>query len=410
MKKTIAIIIGTMFLVNIGTAQQIANASGTASNLFLKMDFNPRSSALSGAFTAVSNDENALFYNPAGLAAISKGSIGLNHTQWYEDIKVDNLTFGYNWDRKFGVAISAAHLWMPSIQGKDAVGQDTKMINVSSSILQMGFGYKIHPSFYAGLSFKYFRDDLAGYVADGYAFDAGLMMYLFMPGLSFGASVQNVGSKIQYDTRQESIPLSYRAGLAYKIRGLDLRFSVDAVKSFDTDFRFASGIEYSFNRTFYMRLGNQFLRGQNLQPSYGLGLRFDDKYNLAYTFVGHENLGYTHRAGFTFYFDISASRVVKSSSYRHTKTPVLRAPKNVLAYLTADKMVVKWDKVIGLRYNVYARTSVKQQWKKLNRHPLYSNSMEFKKPKNTGNFHIVVRSVSTTGESEYSKEVKVHVK
>jgi hypothetical protein len=387
----------------------VADVSGTASNLFLKMDFNPRSSGLSGAFTAVANDENALFYNPAGLASISKGSIGLNHTQWYEDIKIDNLASGYNWDRKFGVAISAAHLWMPSIQGKDEIGQNTKKINVSSSILQLGFGYKIHPSLYAGLSFKYFRDDLAGYVADGYAFDAGLFMYLFLPGLSFGASVQNIGSEIQYDTRQEKIPFTYRTGLAYKVRGLDLRISVDAVKSNDTDFRFATGLEYSFSRTFFLRFGNKFLPGQNFLPSYGLGLKFNDKYSMAYTFIDHENLGYTHRAGFTFYFDISSSRVI-TPTYSASKTPVLRAPKNVQAYLTMEKMVVKWDKVLGLRYNVYARTSKANKWKKLNRHPLYANTMEFKKPRSKGKYFIVVRSVSATGESEYSKEVKVNVK
>jgi len=409
MKKIITSSILIIFLISIVSAQNISDASGTASNLFLRMDFNPRSSGLSGAFTAVANDENALFYNPAGLASISKGSIGLNHTQWYEDIKIDNLSFGYNWDRKFGMAVSAAHLWMPSIQGKDAVGQNTKKLDVSSSILQLGFGYKIHPSFYAGLSFKYFRDNLAGFVADGYAFDAGIFAYLFLPGLSFGASVQNIGSEIQYDTRQESIPFTYRTGFAYKVRGLDLRLSVDAVKSFDTDFRFATGLEYSYSSTFFLRFGNQFLPGQSFLPSYGLGLKLNDQYSLAYTFLEHENLGYTHRAGFTFYFGISASKIIKSS-YRASKTPVLRAPQNIDAYLTQGKMVVKWDKVLGLRYNVYARTSKANKWKKLNRHPLYANTMEFKKPKSKGNFYIVVRSVSATGESEYSKEVKVNVK
>jgi len=409
MKKTIAIITNLIFLISIVSAQQISNVSGTASNLFLRMDLSPRSSALSGAYTAVANDENALFYNPAGLAEISTGSLGLNHVEWYEDIRMDNLVFGYNFHRKLGIALKIAHLWMPSIQGKDEYGNSTSKLDVSSSIINFGFGYKIHPSLYAGFGIKYFRDDLAGYVADGYAFDAGLFIHLFLPGLTFGASIQNAGGEIQYDNIRERIPFSYRSGLAYKVRGLGLRLAVDVVKAVDTDVQIAAGIEYSFKRAFFLRLGNRFQTGQSLFPSYGFGLKLANKYVFDYTFLAHEQLGYTHRAGFTFHFNIKATSSLKSN-YLVSKSSVLKAPYNVSANIYSDKLVVKWEKVYGARNNVYARTSSKNKWKKLNRHPLYANSIEFKKPKNKGNFYIVVKSISATTESEYSREVRVNVK
>lgn len=402
--------IGLMLALLIGSvsAQQIAAGAGTASNLFLQMDLSPRSSALSGAYTAIANDANALFYNPAGLAEINTGSLGLNHVQWYEDIRMDNLVFGYNFHRKLGVALKIAHLWMPAIQGKDENGFPTSKLNVSSSIINFGFGYKIHPSLYAGFGIKYFRDDLAGYVADGYAFDAGIFLHLFIPGLTFGASIQNAGGEIQYDKSRERIPFSYRSGLAYKVRGLGLRLALDVVKAVDTDMQVAAGVEYTFNRTVFLRLGNRFQSGQSLFPSYGLGLKLADKYVFDYTFLAHEQLGYTHRAGFTFHFNIRVSRSPKSG-YAVPKYSVLKAPRSVSAKIYFDKLIVKWEKVYGARYNVYARTSLKNKWKKLNRHPLYANSMEFKKPKYKGAFYIVISSIINGKESPHSKEANIEV-
>ena len=133
-------------------------------------------------------------------------------------------------------------------------------------------------------------------------------MYLMVPGLSFGASVQNFGSKVQYDTAKESLPLTYRAGLAYKVPRIGFRISVDAVKSIDTDYYYAAGMEYTFANTFTLRTGNQFRSWEQFSPVYGAGLNIQDKYVFDYTFYSSNNLGTTHRVGFTFRFNIPATR------------------------------------------------------------------------------------------------------
>lgn len=389
-------------------AQQPAPGAGTAAGQFLRMDLNPRSSALSGAFTAIGGDQNALFYNPAGLADLSTASLSLNHVQWYEDIRMDNLLLGYSFDHKFAAAISTSYLWMPPIQGKDAFGNNTTRLTVSSGILHVGFGYKVHPSLFIGIGIKYFQDNLAGYTADGYAFDAGLFIHLFIPGLSFGAAVQNAGGKIQYDTVRERIPFSYRSGLAYKVPGVGLRFALDVIKAIDSDLQFAAGAEYNFKRSFFLRIGNRYSSSQALLPSYGAGFSIAGKYILEYTFLAHEQLGYTHRVGFTLYFNTPAKR-----SYRYSpvqKSIRLVAPRMVRAAVTSHSLIVKWDKVYGARYNVYARVSGKQKWKKLNRHPLYAAGMEFKKPKHSAVIHLVVTSVVNGKESAHSKEATIEIR
>jgi len=300
LKRNFSLFILLLMLAEMLHAQPVSKEAGSASNIFLRMDQSASVSALSGAYCAVARDENALFYNPAGLANINKGALALNHTQWYEDIRIDNLVFGYNFDRKLGVAFSISHMWMPGIQGKDYLGQNTNEINVSSSFAVLGIGYKVHPSFFAGLAIKYFNDNLADYKASGLAIDAGFFMYLMVPGLSFGASVQNFGSKVQYDAAKESLPMTYRAGFAYKIPRIGLGISADAVKSVDTDYYYAAGLEYTFANTFTLRTGNQFRSWEQYNPVYGAGLNIQDKYVFDYTFNSNNNLGTVHRVGFTF--------------------------------------------------------------------------------------------------------------
>jgi hypothetical protein len=391
-------------------AQPVSKQAGTASNIFLRMDQSASVSALSGAYCAVAGDENTLFYNPAGLANINKGALALNHTQWFEDIRIDNLVFGYNFDRKLGVAFSISHLWMPAIQGRDYLGQNTDEINVSSSFAILGLGYKVHPSFYAGLAIKYFSDNLSEYKASGLAIDAGIFMYLMVPGLSFGASVQNFGSKLQYDTAKESLPFSYRAGLAYNIPRIGVRISADAVKSKDTDYYYAAGMEYTFAKTFSLRAGNQFRSWEQFNPVYGAGLNIQNRYVFDYTFSSNSTLGTVHRVGFTFRFNIPATRVTYKPVFYQAKKTIHMAPQNVAVEIKSGRLMIQWSKVESARYNVYARTSQEKSYKKLNRHPLYSTTKEFKQPQGKKTIYVVVTSVIDGAESAFSKEAKLDVK
>jgi Uncharacterised protein family (UPF0164) len=393
-------------------AQNPSSLAGGSSNIFLRAGQSARVAALGGSFTAVSDDENALFYNPAGLANIRMGAVALNHAQWIEDIRIDNIVFGYNFDRKLGVALSVSHLWMPAIQGKDGFGNVNGDINVTSSIINLGLGYKVDPSFYVGVGIKYFLDDLAGFTASGIAIDAGIYMYLFVPGLTFGLTVQNLGGDIQYDTVQEKIPFTYRAGLAYKIRNTGLRVSVDGVKTIDSDFVIATGLEYTLLKTFSLRFGNQFRNDQKFTPGYGAGLNINQQYLVDYTFYTLEDLGNTHRVGFTFRFNLPTAKLRTSKSiYKSYRIKKSRPPANVYLESKKDRVVVNWGKVYGAVYNVYAKTHKDGPWKKINSSLIRENSYEFKKPSNTSSkIYISVTSIINSVESAYSKEVEIDVK
>lgn len=392
-------------------SQTPSQFSGGSSNLFLRFGLSARVSGLGETFTAIADDENALFYNPAGLANISQGAFGLNHAQWIEDIRIDNLVFAYNFDHKLGLGFSIAHLWMPSITSKDYYGNPTGNINVSSSIINLGLGYKFHPSLYMGIGIKYFQDNLAGYTANGLALDAGLYMYTFIRGLTFGISVQNIGGDIQYDTAQEKIPLIYRAGIAYDISRTGLKIAVDGIKSIDSDIAIGTAIEYTLMNTFSIRFGNQFRQDQKFTPGYGAGININKKYLIDYTFYQLEELGATHRIGFTFRFDLPGIKVRPITYYERTGIKKSRAPSSLYYETKENRLIIHWGKIIGAVYNIYAKTGENGTWKKINSRLLKDNFFESKKPADTSkSIFICVTSIVNNVESDFSREVKIDVK
>jgi hypothetical protein len=383
--------------------------AGTVSVLLLRFGPNPRVAGLSEAFTGLADDENALYYNIAGLPYLKSGVVGLNHTEWFEDIRMENITLGHYLSRQFGVAAGFTHMWMPGIEGRDNQNQPIGSIDVTSSVFNLGFAYKIFPAFSLGLGMKYFQDKLASYTTSGFGFDAGLMVKTFLSGLSAGLAVQNFGGKVKYDSEDQKIPLTFRGGLVYRLYMPNIQFALDVVKSVDLDYRINFGIEYVFKNQFSLRFGNKFSTYETFTPSFSAGFNFKQQYYLDYSFVNYTELGGIHRLGFAYHFNVKSTKS-KSLSYYDSSKPVnLVPPANVGVKISGRELNVSWDRVAGVQYNVYAKHSTQNKWIKLNKTPLYNNSMKFKKPGASGDYYFRVSSIFGGKESTYSKEVHINV-
>jgi hypothetical protein len=383
--------------------------AGQSSLLFLRADLGPRPSALSGAYTAVADDEHALFYNPAGLANIKYGAVGLNHVQWFEDIRMDNLTVAYNFHQRLGMAVSVSHLWMSSIQGKDIYGQNTEKLDVSSSIVHLGLGYRFHAAAYGGIGVKYFNENLAGYRVNGLALDAGYYMQTLLRGLTFGLAIQNIGGKVRYDQTNEQLPLTYRAGLAYRFAAGKIRIAADVAKSVDSRWLVPIGVEYRFIEYFALRLGNIFQSQSLLDPSFGAGFQFDGRYAIDYATFIHSELGMTHKIGITFNFNRTSSPLTKKGGQEKGIPGTLKPPDHVTGAIDGNTFIIKWTPVPGAQYNVYARTSKDDPWVKINSAPLYYHQLAYKKPQHVKTIYIAVSCIAEQTESAFSKEAVIHV-
>ena len=117
MKKIIFILIS---LALIPSALFATNKKvGTSGAQFLKIGAGARPTAMGDSFVAVGEDVNAVYFNPAGIAEISRPEMSVMHTQWIADTSYDFGAFCYPTD--FGaLAFSAATLKVEDIQRRGA--------------------------------------------------------------------------------------------------------------------------------------------------------------------------------------------------------------------------------------------------------------------------------------------------
>ena len=393
-------------------AQNSSTGAGSASNLLLRFPASARVSGISEAYTGLANDENTILYNPAGLPNLNNTVISLNHAEWLEDIRIDNIIYGQKLTYNASIGVSITHMWMPAIQGKDQYGQATEDFNVSSSIIQFGLGYKIQRALYLGLTAKYFQDKLANYTATGFAFDIGVFMHTAIKNLTIGLSLQNFGDKIRYDKLNQEIPLTFRGGLAYHIMDKRLTISADIVKSSDTDINLYSGIEYNFQQSFFIRLGNQYSNSRSLSPSYGLGFVLKQYLETNYMFGNLEDLGMTHKIGFAFKFNSPS----KDNNYSIPKTinSYTRKTSDIKnkVYMSAleNELLLSWQNINNANYNIYVKTDAKNVWRKINETPQKSAFYKIKKPNKAGKYIFMVTYILNNQEYPISEEIIFNVK
>ncbi len=385
------------------------NFSGLASNLFLRAQISPRPAALSGAYTAIGNDVQAIYYNPAGFVQLKSHQASFTYVNWFENIRMQNVSLAFKLDPRFAVAFGFSYMGMPEIQGKDRFGQETEKLHVNSSILQLNLAYKIYPSFFLGMGVKYFRDNLAGYVGSGMALDFGFFMETIIPRMTIGASVQNFGNKIRYDQQEEAIPLTYRLGIGYTIPQLFLRVAVDGFRSLDQNWRLATGLEFFYKNFIFLRMGNNWLNNQlnDLQPTFGAGFNPSAKLSIDYTFYNHQQLGFTHRIGLSFRFGKDKWEIGKPSI--SPSSFQLRPPQRVYAYIEGDVIKVEWSDVPGAQYQVYVRKSNDKKWVKAHKQLLWAHEKLIKKPRHKTSIDIAVASIIDGKESSLSRIVTLEI-
>src|SRR5687767_8704656 len=68
-----------------------AESVGTTSANFLKIPSHARAAAMGEAFVALSDDETALTYNPAGTAQILQNQLSASHIEWFQGIRLEHF-------------------------------------------------------------------------------------------------------------------------------------------------------------------------------------------------------------------------------------------------------------------------------------------------------------------------------
>ncbi|MBN1435014.1 PorV/PorQ family protein [Candidatus Fermentibacterales bacterium] len=283
-----------------------AMAAETAGFAFLDVPVGARAVAMGGAFTGMTGDPNALYWNPAALASVSVSTITSSYTSYLMDMQAGFV--GWVGPRSSDViGVSANYFYGGSfVRTTMSEPQGTGEEFSSSSIaLSASYARSLTPCLSAGVTGRFVYSSIDTYSGSGAVLDLGA---IYSPpgleGAAIGLAVRNAGiqTKAFYEEK-DPMPTEVAAGASYRFLGNRLVLAADLTYPFHGDFNAAVGTEYTPLDLLSVRLGTSmsdmdaadaagggFVDGM----SFGMGTRWHTL-ALDYAFRPFADLGSIHR-------------------------------------------------------------------------------------------------------------------
>ncbi len=277
MKKTVAcgiFVLGLLFLISV-TSWGVNSKVGTTAYGFLKIDVSARSTAMGGAFVGLSDDEAALYFNPAGLIQIETKRFFTTYNNYITDIQSGFLGYVHPYSENTRLGGSISYFNYGSFTRTDADGSPRGTFGASDFALAVSLTKGINSQFSLGATGKFIYEKIEGYSSDALALDLGILYISRDTRTRIGGVGQNIGNQLKGHTKshKDPLPSSVKLGISHHMRELPLIVAFDVAKPFDNDIFFNLGGEFTAFKPLYLRFG---------WSSFGKNFKTDsDKDNLA---------------------------------------------------------------------------------------------------------------------------------
>lgn len=303
-------------------AERVHHRAGTSSAPFLKIGAGARPVGMGEAFTALADDVNALYWNPAGLTALERPAFGATHQQAYQGL--NHEFFGYaqplhprssgdarrmTWGAHLSILSLPGDLERRAEEGAGALGQLTTPQGTFGAA-DMAFGGAFafsHRRHSFGVGTKLIRQSIDKNVAHSGAVDLGWVMREALPNLSLGAAVLHLGPGVRFTQNWYPLPLTLKAGASYRLERWRTRLAVDLAVPRDDFPLLAFGGEVGLKEYLFLRAGYRARWNGNPQGALsgfrtGMGIIYK---NLAldYAAAPFGELGISHRFSLGWRFD-----------------------------------------------------------------------------------------------------------
>ena len=281
-----------------------ARGRGTTGANFLKIDVGARPLGMGGAFVAVADDVNTIWWNPAGAATTKRKEITLMHNEMGEDIRYQFLAYNQPVGKlRGGLGGSISYLSVSDIQGYSPGGIKTKKLSTYDLGISLCYGLRIIPSVSGGVNFKFIAEKLADRKASTCALDIGGLWKTPVSGLRLGFNIQNLGGGLKFIQERSSLPLNGKLGCAYEFEffGTKSIVALDVNIPVDYSVFVNGGVECKIYDLIALRAG--FKSKDDLSSGLRLGIGIGGK-NLVvdYSWLSRGDFENSHRVSATLRF------------------------------------------------------------------------------------------------------------
>jgi len=290
-KLFITVLMGIFFILASNLCAYEQASSGLA---FLKVNPDPRLSAMGGSGIALSGDNRSpasLLFNPALNNAIGGTTAELGHAFWYANSGIEFLGFAFpTADWNLGVLITSANI--SGFEYRENRASDEPIDTFGAHYLASGINAAraLSQKLTVGIQVNYLYEKIYYQSATGFGISAGLH-YRWTDRLNLGAALDHLGFMRKLRDRSTPLPTALRFGAAYTTPLAGDNFGVQATADagyYLNDYGYAAaGLELRYQHALFFRGGFQYTADQ-MQPALGFGIHWE-RFVLNYSVLFPDN-------------------------------------------------------------------------------------------------------------------------
>ena len=308
--KSIIIPVVIIFCFGPVGGQDVANVSraGTTSAPFLEIGVGARANGLGGAFVALADDANALYWNPSGIARLTRNEVSFVHTEWIADTQFEfaGIVFPLGASSAIGASVTVLNMGEMKVRTVFEPEGTGEMFGASDLAIGITYARSLTDKFSIGITTRYIQQSIWHMKASSVALDIGTLFTTEFNGMRIGMSISNFGNNMRLEgkdtrvyhdidelkfgnnerinafleTEAWSLPLTFRVGIAMDVINTSfnrLTVVADALHPNDNYESINLGTEYALNEAVFLRIGwkSLYLQDSEQGLTVGAGIHYN---------------------------------------------------------------------------------------------------------------------------------------
>ena len=292
--------------------------AGTTGFSFFKVNYSARAAAMANAYTGLSNEATAVFFNPAGLVQLKSNQAAMTYMSYLDGVNCGSAVYAYSLDNEVTLAVFSKGLSAKEERTlANEIGQyagTDGTFGISDFVFGVSAAKYLMHNLDVGINLKFLQESLDKNNATALALDFGIMHQTTNRNLKLGIAIRNIGKQLSYYTDneyKENLPTTATAGFSYHPNN-KLYITLDIYKPLNMDYSGRLGFEYLVHPVLALRAGyksnaSDWAAGgdNDLLSGISTGLGFDlQKYKLKldYAVVSFGDLGFVNQFTINYLF------------------------------------------------------------------------------------------------------------